>query len=86
MYDVLMTQRAWLAYQRADAVLARKLNRCIDNISLNPRTHPNIKRLSGTLSGQWRYRVGEWRVIYRVDEGAGQVIVLAICHRRDAYR
>jgi mRNA interferase RelE/StbE len=86
MYEVLLTESASLAYQRADVVLARKLNRCVIILSQTPRTHPNAKLLSGPLAGRWRYRLGDWRVTYRIDEEAKKVIVLRISHRREAYR
>jgi mRNA interferase RelE/StbE len=36
--------------------------------------------------GLWRARRGEYRVRYRIDEEAREVIVVDISHRRDAYR
>ena len=47
--------------------------------------HNNIKRLSGKLTGRLRYRVGDWRVIYRIDDTARQVHVLVIAHRSEVY-
>lgn len=34
----------------------------------------------------WRIRVGDYRVIYQIDDAALTVNVVAIVHRRDAYR
>jgi mRNA interferase RelE/StbE len=39
--------------------------------------------LSGSLRGYWKLRVGDYRVVYKVD--AQTVFVLAIVHRREAY-
>ena len=47
---------------------------------------PNIKKLKGPLAGAFRFRIGEWRVIYRIDKSQKQVIVLLIVHRKNAYR
>ena len=44
-----------------------------------------LKRLSGELKGRFRYRIGDWRVVYRVEEEDQRVIVLLIAHRRDVY-
>ncbi|HEY4328554.1 MAG TPA: hypothetical protein VGN88_02370 [Phycisphaerae bacterium] len=41
--------------------------RCFAQLEVDPRQHNNIKRLSGALSGKFRYRVGDWRVIYRIN-------------------
>ena len=86
MFEVVLTHEALRTYRKADAVLARKLNRCFDVIARNPFSHPNIKRLSGLLRGRFRYRIGDWRVVYRVDENSAKVIVLVIAHRSDVYR
>lgn len=42
--------------------------------------------LRGALGGIWSARRGTYRVLYRVDEDNGEVIVLRIGHRRDIYR
>ena len=34
----------------------------------------------------WRLRVGDYRVVYEIDNRAGTVTVLHIGHRRDVYR
>jgi mRNA interferase RelE/StbE len=34
----------------------------------------------------WRIRVGDYRVIYEIDDDARHVRVMFIRHRRDAYR
>ena len=86
MYDVFLTHDARRFYENADPVLARKLNRCFRYLRNDPCKHPNIKRLKGPLTGQFRYRVGDWRVIYRVDEREQAVVVLLIVRRSEAYR
>lgn len=42
--------------------------------------------LRAPFAGQWRARRGDYRVRYVVDEKAGEVRVLDVSHRRDAYR
>lgn len=42
--------------------------------------------LRAPFTGQWRARRGEYRVRYRIDDGAGVVSVLDMDHRRDTYR
>ena len=86
MFEVILTREALRTYRKAEAPLARKLNRCFDIIGRNPFSYPNIKKLSGVLRGRFRYRAGDWRVVYRVDEENKQVIVLVIAHRSDVYR
>jgi len=86
MYEVFLTREAQRFYEEADPALVRKLNRCFQYLRENPCDHPNIKRLKGPLTGRFRYRVGDWRVIYQVDEQKHEVTVLLIAHRSKAYR
>ena len=44
------------------------------------------KPLRGPLAGSWSARRGSFRVIYRLDRGSLVITVLAVLHRRDAYR
>ncbi len=52
----------------------------------NPRWGPNIKRLKNWEPPTWRYRVGDWRFFYEVDEKKRSVFMTASDHRRQAYR
>lgn len=84
MYEVLLTHDVQKFYQSADNPLARRLNRCFDQLRRDPYQHPNIKRLKSPLAGYWPYRVGDWRVVYRVDEDKHVVTVVLIAHRSKA--
>lgn len=44
------------------------------------------KPLRGHLAGIHTARRGTYRVLYRINEEAREVVVLRIDHRRDAYR
>ena len=37
-------------------------------LKTDPRSHPNIKQLKGDLAGYYRYRVGDYRVVYDIDD------------------
>lgn len=43
------------------------------------------KALRADLSGLWRYRVGDYRILCRIDEGELIVLVVAVGHRKDVY-
>ncbi|MGH9148723.1 MAG: type II toxin-antitoxin system RelE family toxin [Acidimicrobiales bacterium] len=44
------------------------------------------KPLRRELEGSWVARRGTFRVVYRIDEGKYEVVVLRVDHRRDVYR
>lgn len=49
----------------------------------NPRDRG--KGLVGDLSGMWRYRVGDYRIICHIDNGELLITSLEIGHRREIY-
>ena len=42
--------------------------------------------MTGRYSGYWRVRVGDYRVICKLEDGSLTIYVLAIGHRREVYR
>jgi mRNA interferase RelE/StbE len=44
------------------------------------------KALVGGMKGLWRYRVGDHRILARIDNGEMVVLVLTLGHRREVYR
>lgn len=85
MFEVILSPEAKDFFEAADKPLARKLARCFEQLERDPRRHNNIKRLTGNWSGNSRYRVGDWRGIFRIDESARRVFVLSIANRREIY-
>ena len=72
-------------YVNADKALAKKITRCLQQLEQTPRSHPNIKALKGDYAGYYRYRIGDYRIIYSMDGELVQVLVVAIAHRSEAY-
>lgn len=65
-----------------DHVLARVINK-VESLRQAPRP-AGCKKLKG-YKDQWRLRVGDWRVIYIIDDTAKLSSVTRIAHRREAY-
>ena len=51
-----------------------------------PHFGPDIKRLKGELSDFYRYRVGDYRLFYTIDEQEVIVVVVDLRNRQDSYR
>lgn len=49
----------------------------------NPRQHG--KGLTANRSRQWRYRVGDYRLIADIQDGKVLILILTIGHRKDVY-
>lgn len=62
---------------------ARKVLEAIESLQTDPRPHQSIK-LSG---GQgYRLRIGDYRLLYEIDDPERVVTVYRIKHRREVYR
>lgn len=49
----------------------------------NPRQHG--KGLTANRSGQWRYRIGDYRLIAEIQDDKVVILVLTVGHRREVY-
>ena len=85
MYKVLLSLDAEKIFAKCDKALAKKLARCFRNLENSPRSHPNIKPLKGSYSGYYRYRVGDYRVVYSIEDELVVVNVILIAHRSKVY-
>jgi len=50
----------------------------------NPRSHG--KSLKGNLEGQWRYRVGDYRILCDIEDDKLIILVINVGHRRGIYK
>lgn len=50
----------------------------------NPRVHG--KGLVGNRSGQWRYRVGDYRLIVLIKDEVLTILVVGVGHRKEVYK
>ena len=85
-FEIQFTDEADTHYNRLDARMTRRVDAAIDMLMQNPFLGPNIKKLKGRYAGQYRYRVGGYRIIYSIDTQRYQCIVRGIHPRGRAYR
>ena len=81
---------ALFIFRRAQRRLASLPKRDYERVKFAVRELSVRPRPSGCakLAGRegWRIRVGDYRVIYEIDDAARSVTVLHVGHRKDAYR
>jgi mRNA interferase RelE/StbE len=66
----------------SDPVLARVIRK-LESLADVPRP-AGCKKLKG-YKDMWRIRIGDWRVVYFIDETVKLVSILRIAHRREVY-
>ena len=52
----------------------------------NPYYGPNIKKLKGEYTNTYRYRIGDYRLFYKIEDEQIIVFILTIEDRKDAYK
>ena len=50
-----------------------------------PLSHPSVRPLTGKLQGDYRLRVGKWRVLFTPDRDKKMIYVYTILPRGNAY-
>ena len=87
MYRVSLSKEAAKYYQRMDKSARSRIDEALDAIGSNPFDveHHDIKPLHGPLKGLWRYRVGKFRIVYRVNREPKEVQIVTIRSRGEAY-
>jgi len=50
----------------------------------NPRLHG--KGLTANRSGEWRYRIGDYRLLATISDNTITILVLNMGHRREIYK
>jgi len=82
-YILEIKQSAQKELDALDDALFNRVDRRILALADTPRP-VGCKKLKG-YKDQWRIRVGDWRVLYIIDDVAKLVTVTRIAHRREAY-
>lgn len=86
-YQVRFEKRAQKTLKRMDPHQAGMLMAWIKKHLVdtsNSRVHG--KGLTANRSGEWRYRVGDYRLIAHIDDEALILLILEIGHRRDIHK
>lgn len=66
-----------------DRVLKNRLLRAIHELGDEPRP-PGCVKLVGE-SDQWRVRMGDWRIVYRIEDERLVVVVVTVAPRGGVY-
>jgi mRNA interferase RelE/StbE len=83
-YAVNFRRSAEKDLRRLDATVRPRVMRAVEALAGEPRP-PGCRKLEGGEDA-YRIRVGDYRVIYTVDDAVFVVAVERIRHRREVYR
>jgi mRNA interferase RelE/StbE len=84
VYEVYLERAAENDLKRLPATAFRRIIPQIKTLAENPRPS-GCRKLTGSKN-DWRIRIGDYRVLYEIDERAQTVRVMRVRHRREVYR
>jgi mRNA interferase RelE/StbE len=83
-YRISLAKSAVKELDNLDSPIAQRVRLAIRRLSQDPRP-PGCVKLTGSVN-DWRIRIGDWRVVYTIDDRLCLVDIAAVRHRRDVYR
>jgi len=85
VYTIAYTKEAAKSLQRMPSNMAQLIREKLETIAADPyANHPNAKKLQGREG--YRLRVGDWRVIYKIQNDQLIIVVLKIAARGEIYK
>ena len=86
IYEISTTEKFDKALKKLDRQTQRIIKAWIEKNLINcenPRIHG--KALTSNRSGQWRYRVGDYRILAEIHDNKLVLILVDVGNRRDIY-
>jgi mRNA interferase RelE/StbE len=83
-YKVVFARSARKELESLDQIIALRILGKIEDLPLNPRP-AGCKKLAGQNS-LWRIRIGDYRVVYAIDDARRLVDISIIRHRSKVYK
>jgi len=84
-YEIEWTAPALRELRKLDQQVARRVLAAINRLARDPRP-AGARALAGHPNGVLRLRVGDYRVIYQIEDSRVVVTVVRVAHRREVYR
>jgi mRNA interferase RelE/StbE len=84
MYRVFLERAAEKDLKHLSAKLHDRVIAAIQALAKNPRP-TGCRKLTG-VDNDWRIRVGDYRIVYEIDDATRDVRVNRVRHRREVYR
>jgi len=83
-YTIEMSTSAAKAVDKLEKANRLRIVGAIELLSVDPRP-PGAKMLRGGEQGRWRVRIGDYRIVYAIEDDRLLVLVLRVAHRREVY-
>ena len=85
MYTIAINPSALKELSKLPKATVKKAEKAIDSLANNPRPI-GVKKLKGSDEDLYRIRVGDYRIIYSIEDEIKIIDILKIGHRKEIYR
>ena len=85
MFEVKLYKTARKSLKKLNATIQKRIIKALIGLASEP-TPNGCKKLKGQNNDVYRIRIGDYRVIYRINNGELIILVVSIGHRREIYR
>jgi mRNA interferase RelE/StbE len=85
MWTLNFSAKAAKLFNKLDKPIQRQLAAEIDKILSLDDPRQLGKSLTGELSGLWRYRAGDYRIVCEIQDTVLMILVVRVAHRKDIY-
>ncbi len=82
MYKIIFENQPLKFFKKLEKEIQIRITKKIEELKTNP--HLGIP-LIGDLAGQWKLRIGDYRLIYKVINNELVILVLKLGHRKNIY-
>ena len=82
-YKIVPTPKFAKNFKKLDPFVRKQIKAYLNRVTENPRAKG--KALVANRTGQWRYRIGAYRVIVNIQDNELIILALEVGHRRDIY-
>ena len=82
-YKIVPTPKFAKNFKKLDPFVRKQIKSYLNRVTDNPRAKG--KALVANRTGQWRYRIGAYRVIVNIQDNELIILALEVGHRRDIY-
>lgn len=83
IYKIVPTPKFAKSFKKLDPFVRKQIKSYLNCVTDNPRAKG--KALVANRTGQWRYRIGAYRVIVNIQDNKLVILALEVGHRRDIY-
>ncbi len=84
MYRIVFKKSAEKEIEKLSQKVTSRISPVIDKLAANPRPYGS-KKLEGKKEEIWRIRVGDYRIIYLIEDVIKIVEIRKVGHRKDIY-